>query len=163
MIRCFHLIVSNWRLKLKLIGVGFLLLVILNQHLNIKLLRSQQVTTKVEMRTAREAIHSVIDKLKAAVNHSANNLDREILALDNAALLLGQPPGDGGHVEDRGLVCPEQYEANTDWPYYMRDWTVENCGYGRKVGDLVTLVFSVDKEEQVYNNFYHDIMINRVN
>ena len=114
------------------------------------------VAIKVETRSASAAIHSVSEKLKAA-NQSEPNLSREILTLDNAALLLGQPPGDGGHGQERAIVCPEHYidTYNYDWPYNLRNWVLEDCGYGRKVGELVTLVFSVDKEEQVYNNFYH--------
>ena len=148
--RCFSYIVSNWRLKVKLIAVGFLLIVILKQYFEIQSLHNQYVAIKVETRSASAAIHSVSEKLKAA-NQSEPNLSREILALDNAALLLGQPPGDGGHGKERAIVCPEHYidTYNYDWPYNLRNWVLEDCGYGRKVGDLVTLVFSVDKEEQV--------------
>ena len=92
--RCFSYIVSNWRLKVKLIAVGFLLIVILKQYFEIQSLHNQYVAIKVETRSASAAIHSVSEKLKAA-NQSEPNLSREILALDNAALLLGQPLGSG--------------------------------------------------------------------
>ena len=148
--KCFSHIVSNWRLKVKLIGVGILLLVILKQHFDIQSLHNQNMAIRVETRTASDAIHSVSEKLKAG-NHSEPNLSRAILAFDNAALLLGQPPGDGGHGQDRAIVCPERHLGGDgiDWPYYMKNWVLEDCDYGRKVGDIVTLVFSVDREDQV--------------
>ena len=148
--RCFSYIVSNWRLKVKVIAVIFLLLVIIKQHFEIQSLKNRHIAVKVETRTASAAIHSVSEMLKAG-NHSEPNLSREIHALDNAALLLGQPPGDGGHGQDSGIVCPEHHMGGIDydWPYNLRNWVLEDCSYGRKVEDLVTLVFSVDKEEQV--------------
>ena len=149
--RCFGYIVSNWRLKVKLIAVGFLLLVILKQYFEIQSLNNRHIAVKVETRTASRTIHNVSETLKAG-NHSGPDLSREILALDNAALLLGQPPGAGGHGQDRAIVCPEHHLTpydQIDWPYNLRNWVLEDCGYGRKVGDLVTLVYSVDKEEQV--------------
>lgn len=141
-------IVSNWRIKVKLIAVGFLLMVILKQYFDIQSLHNQHMAIKVETRSASAVIHSVSEKLKAE-NQSEPNLSREILALDNAALLLGQPPGDGGHGQDRAIMCPEHHMSGIDWPYNLRNWVIEDCDYGRKVGDLLTLVFSVDKEEQV--------------
>ena len=146
--RCFSYIVSNWRIKVKLIAVGFLLMVILKQYFDIQSLHNQHIAIKVETRSASAVIHSVSEKLKAG-NQSEPNLSREILALDNAALLLGQPPGDGGHGQDRAIVCPEHHMSGIDWPYNLRNWVIEDCDYGKKVGDLLTLVFSVDKEEQV--------------
>ena len=151
--RCFSYIVSNWRLKVKVIAVIFLLLVIIKQHFEIQSLKNRHIAIKVETRTASAAIHSVSEMLKAGNHsyHSEPNLSREIHALDNAALLLGQPPGDGGQGKDSGIMCPEHHMGGIDydWPYNLRNWVLEDCSYGRKVEDLVTLVFSVDKEKQV--------------
>ena len=155
--RLLSILFSNWRLKLQIVFICILLLTIIYQHNQLKEALNVREASNIEMKRAADDITKVSEELKkqlqySRVTKSSNdmvNQQKQILRLDNAALVLGvsTPDSENKHI---GEVCSEKYMGPSDWPFQYNSWIVEDCpGRAKSVSKLLTVIFTADTYEQV--------------
>ena len=151
---------SNWRLKLKIIFVCTLVTIIIYQRHQLNQSHNTRKASDVERKLVADTIVKVSEELKNQIqyasnsNHTSSNdslkLQKQILRLDNAALVLGAPPAPTMDTNDTGDVCSERYNGPSDWVTAYNSWIVDNCpGHADHVRKLLTVVFTADTYDQV--------------
>ena len=157
LIRLLSILFSNWRLKLQIVFICILLFTIIYQHNQLKEALNVREASNIEMKRAADDITKVSEELKkqlqySRVTKSSNdmvNQQKQILRLDNAAMVLGvsTPDSESKHIGD---VCSEKYMGPSDWPFQYNSWIVEDCpGRAKSVSKLLTVIFTADTYEQV--------------
>ena len=170
--RLLSIIFSNWRLKLQIIIVCTLFIIIIYQHHQLNQAHNASEASNVERKRAADAIVKVSEELKNQIQYTSSNhsnasssdsvkLQKQILRLDNAALVLGVSPPSATDNKDNGDVCSETYKGTSDWPTQYKSWIVEDCpGHAKHVRKLLTVIFTADTYDQVRDKCNNDHIIN---
>ena len=169
--RLLSLIFSHWRLKLQTILFCTLFIIIIYQHHILNQSHNTREASNVERNRVADTIAKVSEELKNQIQYAHNSnqsdisssdsvkLQKQVLRLDNAALVLGVPPPPVSDANDSGDVCCEKYNGPSDWATAYNSWIMDNCpGHAEHVRKLLTLIFTADMYDQVRNEYHYCII-----